>query len=388
MKKNYIKTAIFALAALGMTACSSDGNEPQNPVESDFEGIVISLPNLSGTRANDPVISENEAYINNLVVLAYPQGSGTFAVENITTGIQGTTTTYEGVKVRLAPGKYHVYVLANVAQPKNLDVTALASVTSWSSVTSSNLSEDDLTGARLTLSPMQKSVVTGSGGTSFIPMSADKTAIYKDENNTLWDNNQVVISARTATDVYADLTPAVAKVRVTVLNNTTPELTMAASTPATLTGHLTKEGIFADQENDVNVASAAATLGGGIYYQYPSGATGANWAASDLTTLKLDTEKAYAWPGSWYIPGGLFDAPSESDVNKADDTNCTRINLAFSDSSYDKHYPVNYGLSSSSGVERAHYYDHVYYVSTKAVTLQVKVNKWTYHKAVIDLQDL
>ena len=395
--KSYIKSAFFALAApMLFTACSSDSNNEPAPVSEEFEGIELAIPsNMLQTRAVDDPISpsDNEATISTLTIVAYNQAATNTAKIIRKTGSELVSNahpihnTYSKVNVPLAKGVYHIYVFANL--------TDNALTTPSGVALSESMSETDFKTLRITGAALiQNDKVNGTSRDTYLPMSCYYTDVKADADGADFTdasgNNTpgvVTISTGKSTAVYANLTFAVAKVKLSLTNNTSKGVTIADGPKFSKLA--TSLAAFGEEAKKLTGASEA-TLDGKYFAlgtAFNNNAT-PDWKNESLANLRgaelsNDGEKTnlWTWFGEGFICERLYEDTTE-DANK--------VNLYIEHSSGDKSTTALKGSldgNKALGFKRSYCYEIVGKIDAKAVTLEVRVKPWVYNKEVYDLEE-
>lgn len=404
--KSYIKQSIFALAALGLfTACSSDANEPSIAQEEVTEGIDLLIPAelLSSTRATP---TAEEAKINKLVVLAFNTTTNAVTDVDLSTAIQtidpsnyiGTETggskKYAKVPCRLAKGTYRLYLLANIepGMIKKSDGSPLSNF--------KTLSENDIKDGTLSFEGTNNSApnvfhaseLTG-GSRKYLPMTCWYGDVCKDAEGTVFPEGVVTINAAAKTEVYADLTLAVAKVRFT-LYNTKSKGTLLETNGVKISKTSKNEPVF--QSDASSFTRPTFTLGtsenthnlSGNYFHTPEswsspkneeewGNLNVESLGSEFTTeAPASTNDYWIWQSTVYVPERLNTDKGTGDA--------THLAIKFSNGN---EKGINIQGTNNKGIERSTLYDIIGYVDAKVVTLQVRVKPWNYKKYTYDLDD-
>jgi hypothetical protein len=395
MKSNkFTKYICLCAASMLMTACSNDANEPNSPEMGDFEGMMLSIP-AEITTATRSETTDKEATINTLTVFAFPASDGekvvkTFDASAISAlNVNPANKQYKQLPVYLKKGSYHVYVVANL----DIKSTSLSTQPSWSKVT-----ESDLQGASITgMTVIDQSEISSK----YLPMSCNTADIKTTpSDDSKIGTGAITINAKQTTQVYADLTIAVAKVRLTILNDANSALKVHEGNDNKFDGiklqnSVNTEGVMLPV-NGVT-ASSEYTLSGAYYNvptNYSSGSMKTEGYAEDLNLNSLPTfsnEGKWAWQGVWYVPERIF-ASSITEKDK------TKIDIKFNDegAAYntsrvvesEKTITLRDATTSSSqiGVHRGVFYDIIGYTTSKDLVLEVMVKPWQYHKYTYDLE--
>ncbi|MDE5868802.1 MAG: hypothetical protein K2H18_01095, partial [Muribaculaceae bacterium] len=206
---------IFALLATGMllTACSDEVTLRDNGDASE-DGIVIYVPNVPkgatpdyDTRALGNVndFNGNEAQIKNLRLFAYKDDSETpLTIDLINEGgtpISSTEEGYDGYRIKadLENGEYEMYAVANSAIADNITKTELLKATATLPA--------DINASGIPMSCANEKMRVNYGGTDYNEVGSNKTIS--------------VVSGSTVR-IKADLRFAVAKVRMSIINDMRP----------------------------------------------------------------------------------------------------------------------------------------------------------------------
>jgi hypothetical protein len=341
---NIIKSLVTLSAPLLLWGCSDDAFNHDTPLPGEqFEGIMLSIPNVvapvEATRAVDDATfeaSEAEAKINKLTILAYPinDTSKPTVIEYSDAqldNVNPANTQYKKIPVVLTKGSYHIYVLAKV------DVNNINSgdYNDWEDISETTLSSANLT----KMGPISASKIPSTG----LPMSCNYTSLTTDGVSDTFANGVVNITSGMSTDVFAPLTFAVAKVRVTLLNEQNPSLTMGGA--ALLNGANSVNLLKPTWLTDNTVPTFELT---GAYKSLPTPTNEKGEAIEiDPATVKVDgltdldlpdgkPTTTWAWQGVWYIPERLYkDLDSTGglvgDNGSTPSSDYATINLSFSD---------------------------------------------------------
>lgn len=418
MKSTTIYKALLAFAApLMLAACSSDeANEPKPiPAEEQFQGFVFNIPNPQvKTRADG-----EELRVNTMDILIYKQESG----EDNTPTVHSVTnkdlsfTDYTQVRVPIADGTYHIYVIANVNFG---NVVFSQSYDGWDKVPESKLADAYISNMK----PMEligSPAANQPTAVKSLPMTCNYLAIkYYDTTaqaiQKVGSDGNIVIGDKKTTHVYCDLTYAVAKVRYTVLNGKVKGLKLDSSNPVyienyaqnvSLMDHLASTsssvGDLADKQAiNLNCKSYACPdynpTNGKILVQDPDDSSKKieTEAIPTLTTAVSGTPDEIAYQGVVYVPERLFTSNEAS----ASDFVSTKIHFNFNQTAYSEkaHYalggPVTItddmdgsSTASQNGVIRGVFYDILAYTNAKTVDFKVRVKAWEYHKSSQDLEE-
>lgn len=402
--KSYIKQSIFALAALGLfAACSSDANEPSIAQEEVTEGIDLLIPVelLSSTRATP---TTDEAKINTLMVLAYNTSTNALTDVDLNTAIQNVTPSdyvgddsgnkkYAKVPCRLAKGNYHVYLLANITAGmiKKADGTT--------SSTFAGITETELQNGCLTFTNPEvfhASDLTGSSR-KYLPMTCWYEDVCKDATGTAFTSGVVTIKSAEKTEVYADLTLAVAKIRLTLYNTKSKGMLLDPTDGVKISKSSKNEPVFQSYlDPALSFARPSFTLEtstnlhklNGKYFKTPTGWRNPDnteqWAALNVenhgdeftTETPASTNDYWIWQSTVYVPE-RFNAEKGSEE-------ATHLAIKFSNGT---EKGINIQGTKNIGIERSTLYDIIGYVDAKVVNLYVRVKPWNYKKYTYDLDD-
>lgn len=285
--------ALLAASASLLTSCSDDVLSGKDSV-SDEEGLIIYVPYVpegaspeNTTRAIGNVndFNGNEAAFKNLRLFMYKDGNETPIVIDLTKGVEISNAEegYKGYRVRedLENGEYEMYAVAN-------------------STISDNTSKTDLLKARATV-PDDISV-------SGLPMSCPNERMEVDYGsgtyNPVGTNRTISVTAGSSIKVKANLRFAVAKVRVSVLNDLHPSHLMGN---VTVTDHAVASSLI---ENVPAPEERASSKIDGEYYAIPANASSTalselNVDRKNLTEITPDGETPWVWQTVFYVPERL-----------------------------------------------------------------------------------
>ncbi|MDE6444717.1 MAG: hypothetical protein K2K64_09920 [Muribaculaceae bacterium] len=370
MKKLFIKSSILALAAPFLFAsCSSDSNEP-TPDNNDFEGVVLSLPKLNtATRATT---TSAEMGLESVAIIAYESNTLNTPYRVVTlneTELNAVSTNsasdkYTKVPVALPAGKsYKIYVVANMTG------YTVDKGKTWTSMSETVLRDAKITG----LTRVNASSLSGTDR-KYLPMTCANEAIKTSATGSgIGLNGTISVSSKSATDVYADLTYCLAKVRFTMLNSQVANLTLSS---LSLSNYSEKTGLMVPETYGTTSSTKLEDLmTGGAYHEYvaPNSVTD-----TDLTGAASDQTKKWSWQNTWYVGENLY----------ATDATKTQLGVAFSNNFYDKTITLGVkGTEYTAGLERGKFYDIIGQITGGAMTFDVKVNDWVYHKITMDLEE-
>lgn len=380
------------LATAGLfTACSSESAEPTGPEVTEFEGIQLAISNPAGTRAtNFANTTANELKVQDLTVIAYSTTDATKpttvvdATDTELTSVQTNSNNgnYTLIRVPLAPGNYHIYVIANKSD------YILKNGENYIS-DFRTLSETDLKSSRfVSMSPIPFEDV--NDGKSYLPMSCNTDELKTSATGTdTFGSGIVNVSKKSITNVYADLTFCVSKVRVTILNGTTNGLYLGDGFSATNGVKVKKYATQVGALTGISASIPLATDGTddsaltGSYYTLPQEAkdnpehwTIANLDASTAITDADNAKTTWAWQTIYYVPENLYKG--------SEDASKTQVSLSFNNSVYNKTRSLG---TDAEGLVRGKYYDVLGYTNAKQINIQVRVNEWRYHKYTTDLDE-
>ncbi len=415
-----------------LAACSADEPSAPEPIDSDFEGIVLNIsnPRSNSTRAegeNDfGVLEGDEGKISSLTIMAYPQsGTDKTPAVKVVSGTDLTAATvgskpsdewYIKVPFRLKEGSYNIYVMANVDK-SNLcyDKNSYSSSSSDMETILKGVTEANLGHLNISAEP------TADG--SAIPMSCHANAVeWKAKGDASNSKGTITIKKKETTTVYATLIFAMAKVNYTVYNGKIPMLKMASDASKVqflnydsrvgLLDHINdddhkKPGI--DLEGTV-VATPKSVGSNGTFFKckkadYPDNGgpdeeyyTGLKPKSDSDPGDEIDPSSSDTWvyQGVAYVPERLFIestpdptmikfnfAPAKAGVdvsqyNKAHEFGGEDIIYNPLNPGHD--HAENDGSSKHYGVVRGVIYDVLIYTTRKDITLQVRVRPWAYAK--------
>lgn len=435
MKTRFLYKTLLTLAAPFLAAaCSSDGDDIPTPVEEDFEGIIInvSTPQTRTEEGEEETIpdasalEDGEATIKSLTVIAYQQEkdkNGNLpapVVKNVTVSeVNPLDENYKNIRMRLTPGTYHIYVVANVSPE---DWTADNTKT-WG-----DLSEDAIQHLEIKTEPTTLAdLKTKKSG---LPMSCNYLAMRKtptvisSTGTVTWgsffkDSNDkatglVTIQKGKTTNVFADLTFAMAKVRYSVVNGKAKYLKLSNTAAervkflnyADHSSLMTHTESIADEH--LNTRPDGEGVGaGGKFYSLPADFTYDDEDASgnpkgptddeafntkmdeiSLATTHKDFPPTWCFRGTAYVPERLFGTGYDL---KGD--NATKIKFVFNYDSYTEKAEMGFGgkvtIPSSqlgqqghehNGIIRGVVYDIKAFTTEKDIYLQVRVRPWAYEK--------
>lgn len=333
---------IFALLASAslLTACSDDVTLRDNDSLSE-EGIIIYVPNVPKgakpdytTRALGNVndFNGNEAEIKNLRLFAYKDGSETPNTINLKedgTLINTSEEGYNGYRIRtdLENGEYEIYAVANSSIADNTTKTDLLKATAAVPA--------DIATSGLPMSCSNEKMRVNYGGNDFNEVGSNKT---------------ISVTSGGTVRIKADLRFAVAKVRVSVINDMRASeligdvnVTNHASLSALIPGGLAPTGL----ENSTMT---------GKYYQLNTSAipsTGPKDMNVDKANLTEMTPVAggstpWIWQTIFYVPERL--------VQTSD--NATTLSMKIGNDKKD----LVLGHTDDNGnriVERSNFYDFI-----------------------------
>lgn len=384
--KSYIKQSIFAVAALGLfAACSSDTNEPALENDEVTEGIELAIPShyfSTRTEVTDADFTDDEAKINTLWVIAYNTEEPTKKYARNLSGIIKDSAVsdyknpeYKAVPCRLPAGKYHIYLLANI------DPTTIGTITDEVP----SFDESTLQNAQLSnLAMIQDDDLKGTTRT-YLPMSTYYTKLRKEQKAaTEFENGVVVIKSAQKTTVYADLIFAVSKVRISIYNTKTKNLTL--QTNGVTLGKLSDTETAFNTQTLKEGGNQISGIPSGEYYGLasdwsdPNSWSGVNVNEHEAKLGNVSTANIWMWQSIVYIPERLY---------KETDPTPSTISVKFSNGSGkdDQNLTGTVTDGKNKGFERGKLYDIIGYVDAKVVNLYVRVKPWQYVKYTYDLED-
>ncbi len=328
--------AILAASAGLLTSCSDDVLNRDNGNFAGDDGLVIYVPDVpqdllpleTGTRAGTPTdYTPEEGKIDQLRLFAYMDGQElpktVDLLNECETLTSGVPTGYKGYKLDLDNGNYHMYVVANV------DFTDPESI-----------KESDL---------LLKGVAVPADLSKGLPMSCthkDLDVRYDNPGFNPVGNGTIAINSGGSTTIKADLKFAVAKVRVTLLNDMRPDEQIGA---ANVKGHEDKSSIFRDGTYTSAAGSELDIKSKGSYKKMPTiPATGIKDVNVDaLEALSSPSATApWAWQTVFYVPEQL---------DQSERSTIASINLG----STAIPVPVSSTVNGKKVVERSHFYDFI-----------------------------
>ena len=356
-----------ALAALTLTlgACSEDFDLREGEMLPDGQGVVVYVPRVTGeaaTRAAEPRYTradgdawdfeENEGRINEAYIFAFPvnnEGKGTIIRQKLSGGSVGSGdyTGYTGYELSIPADTYRMYVVANYSfTDDELEETG-------------GITEDKL----LEKQVGAPAALTASNG---LPMSC-ATFDIKAGSETKANASKVEVLPGGNMAIKADLKFAVAKLRVTVLNDlkSSEKIGGVKVDPAYATSYLI--GGQVNLLNDGSSVSGGKTVTGG-YFQMPSlkDEKGNPIAIADVSVDNLEAlsgepaeGKAWAWQGTAYLGENLFNASK---------TNTTTLSVEIGDGD-----AKEMEIKSENGIERSHMYD---VVGTPGGDFVLAIQRW------------
>lgn len=363
--KNILAVPALALPMLLCWGCADDLNVAPSDQNED-KGVVLYVPSASSgltrsslpeTRAAGDVwdLNANEGQINTLTLIAFPQTGAPKVLD-----LKNTPTTtsapsgYTGYKLSLENGNYKMYVVAN---------TEITDVDT----------EENLLTEPITIIYSGDDVAKKG-----LPMSCSHADLQVDPGTGVYTNagsGNIQISSETGTKIKADLTFAVAKVRVTMINDMMTDSKKVTDTE--IKNIFTAANLFKDQP----LTGDGFTLADGDfmddtkgYHEFDSSKLG---EGSDLMKLSVDFKEsplttppssgAWAWQGVAYVGERLFSEKS---------SDAAKVNIKFN-AGADKPLVLGkeYGTAdnSSFGLKRSYFYD---YVGTTTADFQLAVQPW------------
>lgn len=344
---------IFPLAAalaLPLAQGCSDDILPDGEGGGDAErGVVVYVPKvepgvqLTGSGRTRGALNDykaNEGDINSLQLFAYPVNEGDVKVfdlkgDDVKRSLSAPEN-YEGYVLDLTPGDYRLYVVANVdfRDPAPLSEANLKSY----EVEAPESAEKGL--------PM-------SCANSGMMVSYNGDDSYKSVGE-----QGITVAGGATVKVKADLKFAVAKVRVTMLNDLRPGVTLDNAMLDNLGGmSLLMPGTVAGEPGATSMSGPFTEYS---YYTLPE-------MRPDLLKVDVDnmepTEEpaaeGWAWQGTSYVGERLFSKSDEPST----------VTLTFSDST-NKGFIIG---TKGEGVKRSYFYD---YVGNSKGEFKLEVQPW------------
>lgn len=344
---------IFPLAAalaLPLAQGCSDDILPDGEGGGDAErGVVVYVPKvepgvqLTGSGRTRGALNEykaKEGDINSLQLFAYPVNEGDVKVFDLkgddVKRSSSAPENYEGYVLDLTPGDYRLYVVANVdfRDPAPLSEANLKSY----AVEAPESAEKGL--------PM-------SCANSGMMVSYNGDDSYKSVGE-----QGITVAGGATVKVKADLKFAVAKVRVTMLNDLRPGVTLDNAMLDNLGGmSLLMPGTVAGEPGATSMSGPFTEYS---YYTLPE--MQPDLLKVDVDNMKPTEEPAaegWAWQGTSYVGERLFSKSDEPST----------VTLTFSDS-------TKKGLiigTKGEGVKRSYFYD---YVGNSKGEFKLEVQPW------------
>lgn len=344
---------IFPLAAalaLPLAQGCSDDILPDGEGGGDAErGVVVYVPKvepgvqLTGSGRTRGALNDykaNEGDINSLQLFAYPVNEGDVKVFDLkgddVKRSSSAPENYEGYVLDLTPGDYRLYVVANV------DFRDPAPI-----------SEANLKSYEVEAPESAEKGLPMSCANSGMMVSYNGDDSYKSVGE-----QGITVAGGATVKVKADLKFAVAKVRVTMLNDLRPGVKLDNAMLDNLGGmSLLMPGTGAGEPGATSMSGPFTEYS---YYTLPE-------MQSDLLKVDVDnmepTEEpaaeGWAWQGTSYVGERLF---SEGDKPST-------VTLTFSDST-EKEYFIG---TKGEGVKRSYFYD---YVGNSKGEFKLEVQPW------------
>ena len=367
--KNLLVIPAIATPLLFAGGCADDLNGGSSAREDD-KGVVLYVPaaptgltrsSMPSTRAAGDVwdLNANEAQIKSLTLVVFPSDGGAPKAIDLDDPDQATPSTaapqgYNGYKLNLENGDYKMYVVANVA-----------------------ITDDDIT-TEEKLSDMKITVPTtaGSVAQNGLPMSCAHSDMQVDPGTGAYSTagaGSIQISSTSGTKIKADLTFAVSKVRVTMLNDLMAATKTVNSTEinniysnatlfkdGALTGFTLTDGDFMADAKGYHPFDASKLTGATDLKELPVDFTG---EPAD----EAPASGAWAWQGVAYVGERLFTKES---------SDAAKVNIKFNGGE-DKPLTLGkeYGTEDESkfGLRRSYFYD---YVGTTTADFELLVQPW------------
>lgn len=344
---------IFPLAAalaLPLAQGCSDDILPDGEGGGDAErGVVVYVPKvepgvqLTGSGRTRGALNDykaKEGDINSLQLFAYPVNEGDVKVFDLkgddVKRSSSAPENYEGYVLDLTPGDYRLYVVANVdfRDPAPLSEANLKSY----AVEAPESAEKGL--------PM-------SCANSGMMVSYNGDDSYKSVGE-----QGITVAGGATVKVKADLKFAVAKVRVTMLNDLRPGVTLDKAMLDNLGGmSLLMPGTVAGEPGATSMSGPFTEYS---YYTLPE--MQPDLRKVDVDNMKPTEEPAaegWAWQGTSYVGERLFSKSDEPST----------VTLTFSDST-EKRLIIG---TKGEGVKRSYFYD---YVGNSKGEFKLEVQPW------------
>lgn len=336
-----------ALAAPMLAGCSDDFN-PDRGGNGDFEnGVVVYVPSVmkdleptpsTRTRGELNDYQGEEGEIKSLHLFAYPvNGDAEPEVIDLTKAelSENAPEGYEGYKLEINPGSYRLYVVANV-----------------NFTNASTLTEEELKNYSVSAPGSAKTGLPMSCANSKMTVQYNGESDYK----SVTDATGVNMASGAAVKVKANLDFAVAKVRVTMLNDMRPGLELDNSELVNLAdvSSLMPGGEVAE----VNTISGVFAEEG--YYELPEMKEDLFQVQVDQMTSVSTPGDTWAWQGTTYVAERLFD--DEAAEKSA-------VTLTLSDG-VTKVLPIG---TAGEGLKRSYFYD---YVGNSKGVFKLDVQPW------------
>lgn len=352
---------IFALlASLSLLTSCSDDVLLDKDTDSSDSGIVFYVPDVpegmnpdSGTRAvgNVSDFNGNEAEIKNLRIFAYKDGAqNPIVIKLVSEGVlvsEGRIVSdvngYKGyqIKTDLENGEYEMYAIANSSISDATTKSALLQATATV--------PDNISVSGLPMSCSNERMMVSKTG-NFTPVGS---------------NNTISVESGQSIKIKADLHFAVAKVRVTLLNDLRPGELMGA---AKVERHANASSLI--EGGAIPSGTASTSITGNYYTLDRSTITedllNMNIEKSNLTSMTpaANGTTPWIWQTVFYVPERL--------TQTASDGMAVTMNVGGSSKE------LKIGSSSNGGttkiVQRSNFYD---YVGTIDGNFKLALQPWT-----------
>ena len=349
--KLFIRNTFALVASVSLLASCSDDVLPGKNDASE-EGLVIYVPYVPEgsaptytTRAIGNVndFNGNEAAFKNLRLFMYKDGSENPIVIDLTEGteIAGSVEGYKGYRVRrdLENGDYEMFAVANSSISDNTTKTQLLAAQATV--------PDDIAASGLPMSCPTERMQVDNGSGTFNPVGTNRT---------------ISVTAGSSIKVKADLRFAVAKVRVSLLNDLRPKDVMGK---VTVTDHALASSLI---ENVTAPDGKGSTDIDGGYYAIPANASSSalndlNVDRKNLTEMTPDGQTPWVWQTVFYVPERLVQ------------TDTDRTKLVMEVGSEKKELILGHTDTAKGRiVERSQFYD---FVGTPEGKFNLEVQPWT-----------
>lgn len=345
--------ALLASVSL-LTSCSDDVLLRDKDNDGSENGIVFYVPNVPEgadpaprTRAIGNVndFNGNEAEIKNLRIFAYKDGAEnpiTIDLKNDGTLISSDVDGYDGYRIRadLENGDYEMYAVANSAIADNTTRTKLLEATATV--------PDDLAVSGIPMSCSNEKMEVAYSGNAFQAVGS---------------NRKISVNSGANIRIKANLRFAVAKVRLTLINDLRPSDMMGA---VTVTNHAASSSLIEGGTVPAGKGSSQIT---GKYYQLNKPSTGTlldmNIDRKNLTefTPANNGSTPWIWQTVFYVPERLAQTA----------TDYTAVTMKVGDENKEIRLGHDEG-SKGRIVERSNFYD---FVGTSDGKFQLDVQPWT-----------